>query len=95
MGKLPKATWFFCLAYIIYVSGLKERFTTWAANGSVICNATGTIAINFIKFILGTLSFFTENTAKWARCYIEEAADIKVIFSVSNMTRSFNIEFWR
>ena len=48
-----------------------------------------------MKFVLSTLSFFTKDAIEWARCYIENVADRRVIFTNLTTQMSSWTKFWK
>ncbi|GJE97208.1 hypothetical protein PsYK624_134210 [Phanerochaete sordida] len=87
-GKSAEATKHFRSAYTLYANDYKERCAR-DAQGNFQRDANGNILMDAPKWITGTLLFMQDDTAKWARPYLEAAADNQVIFNGTC------VEFWK
>ena len=89
-GKGSDSARLFRAAFRIYAEANKEKYALRHPDGRLARDAqTGAVLPDSQKWIVGALSFMQDEAADWARQYIEQAADNKVLF---NGTRT---NFWQ
>jgi hypothetical protein len=78
-GKDSESAWLFRSAFRVWVESNERFFQHWP-NGTRVVNQAGEELLDEPKMITSALSFMTKDTAVWARPYLEQPADHKLVF---------------